>query len=182
MKDLKIIKLGYKVDLNKIHDSYFITEIATIAENKTEARSILLNKINELNQDLIYYTGESITLKNIPLIRAEEYDKVLFEDSEIVRWKIPILIASRERNNKHDEILNNYDIEFCYIIKDGLYYRPKYAGYCDNIKDAGVYSKEAAVDSAKKCEDLIIIPIDINEHNKIIQKEIDKLKSKIIIA
>jgi len=76
-------------------------------------------------------------------------------------------------------MLNNPDIKYCYIYKGG-YYRPNYAGYTDNKAEAGVYTKEDALNSAKTCDELIIIPINIDEHNQMILNKINKLTDKLI--
>lgn len=35
----------YKIDLSQIYDSFFYSEVATVAENETKAKSILFDKI-----------------------------------------------------------------------------------------------------------------------------------------
>lgn len=178
MKNYKIIKYGYKIDLNRVYDGFFMTEVVTIAENKTKAKTILFDKIKKDNL-VLNQVNEPINKKNIPVIRAEEYDKVLFENKEVVRWKIPIILAERKRKEEHDNMLKNPNIKYCYIYKDG-YYRPNYAGYTDNKVEAGIYLKEDALDSAKSCNELRIIPINVDEHNQMILNKINKLSTQLI--
>jgi len=75
-----------------------------------------------------------------------------------------------------DEILKDESIKFCYIYKTtGGYYRPNSCGYTGRLEDAGVYEKAEAVQDAKSCEHLRIIPIDVEKHNAHIQKRMKKL-------
>lgn len=67
-----------------------------------------------------------------------------------------------------------------YILKRGVYYRPNSCGYTDCRHRAGVYSKEEAISEYLACDELGIRPVDISEHNMIVQKEIDHLQSLLI--
>lgn len=179
MENLKIVKLGYRIDLNKIKDNYFISDEITTATSKTEAKSILFDKI-KYEDYKINHTDEVITLKNIPVTRAKEYDVVLFEGKEVVRYTIELIYQERKRNEELAKILNNPDIKYCYIKKGGTYYRPNSAGYTDYKTKAGIYEKEDAIDSAKRCDELQIIPINIEEHNQTILSEIEELGKQLI--
>jgi hypothetical protein len=79
-----------------------------------------------------------------------------------------------------EKILINDSFSHCYIKKGG-YYRPHSSGYTDFRHRAGIFTKEEAVKSAKSCRDLTIIPINAIEHNKMINDEIDDLKTRLII-
>jgi hypothetical protein len=81
------------------------------------------------------------------------------------------------RNNA--KVAKNNKITHCYIRK-GAYYRPNKCGYTDYITRAGVYTKEDALLSAEHCNELELLPIDVNEHNRMIMAEIKDLSTRII--
>jgi hypothetical protein len=78
-----------------------------------------------------------------------------------------------------DGILNNETITHCYIRK-GSYYRPDSCGYTDYRHRAGVYTKEYAVSHAKRCEEITVVPIDIEEHNAFLTAEIQDIQSRLL--
>ena len=77
------------------------------------------------------------------------------------------------------KIENKKSITHCYISK-GSYYRPNHSGYTDYLSRAGVYEKADAIDSAKKCRELTLIPITTHEHNAMILLEVRDLLTRII--
>ncbi len=74
----------------------------------------------------------------------------------------------------------NKSITHCYIRKDGYYYKPSSRGYTDRIEGAGVYEKQEAISHAEHCKDISLVPIDVNQHNESIKKEVYDLLSRII--
>lgn len=78
-----------------------------------------------------------------------------------------------------NKIEKNKKVEFCYIYKRG-YYRPNGCGYTDFVTKAGVYKKEDAVRQARNVRELVLIPIDIAEHNSAIMEEVNDLTSRYI--
>lgn len=78
-----------------------------------------------------------------------------------------------------NKIVKDNNIKYCYI-KKGAYYRPRSSGYTDYITKAGVFTKDEARIHATDCREIIIIPIDIKEHNSIIFEEIKELVDRII--
>jgi len=174
----EIIKKAYKVDFDKIDEGYLACEHIATTNSRNEARKELFYVIRWDDWKL-KYSDEDITYLNIPVIRAKEYDRVLFEDEEVIRCEIPRILDKRERTAKLNKILEDPNITHCYIRK-GRYYRPGSCGYTDFRTRAGVFTKEEAVNSGMRCDELSIIPIDIDEHNKILQEEINHIQSRII--
>lgn len=79
-----------------------------------------------------------------------------------------------------NKLSKNKKISHCYIRKNGYYYRPNSRGYSDKPIDAGVYEKEVAIQHATSCTDLVLIPINIQEHNTMIIEEAKSLLERII--
>lgn len=77
-------------------------------------------------------------------------------------------------------ILNNPDVIYCYIFKNGAYYRSNCQGYTDYKYQAGVYEKSKAVSEAMACDQIIPIPINIKEHNMMIRNEMLQLERKLL--
>ena len=82
-------------------------------------------------------------------------------------------------NTELKRLENNKKVTHCYI-KKGPYYRPNACGYTDYVVRAGVYTKEEAIEHAKHCRELRLIPINVAEHNKFIKEEIQDLLSRIL--
>lgn len=82
-------------------------------------------------------------------------------------------------NAEIKKITNSKKMTHFYIRK-GPFYRPNGCGYTDFITDAGVYTKEEAINSATHCRDIDLIPIDILAHNKRIVDKIKELATRII--
>ena len=79
-------------------------------------------------------------------------------------------------------MLSKSDVKFFYIFKNGLYYRPNSCGYTPYIYQAGIYEKKDAIDSARYCREITLLPVDVEKHNQIIKEEIEKLKTNLIEA
>jgi len=83
------------------------------------------------------------------------------------------------KKSEINKIAKNKQITHCYIRK-GAYYRPNSIGYTEFTHRAGVYTKEEAIRHAEGCSDVLIIPIHIPTHNKILTDEIKDILSRII--
>jgi hypothetical protein len=169
---------AYQIDLNRLDEGYLSDTIMCYANNVNEAKKKLLQEVMYDNWRL-KYTDEELTYLNIPVIRRKSDDKILFEGKPVTEIEMNRILYKRERNLLLENILNDVNIKYCYI-KKGSYYRPNSCGYTDFKHRAGVYTKEDAVKSGKSCEELTIIPIDILEHNKMIEKEISELSSRLL--
>ena len=125
------------------------------------------------------HVESEITYLNIPVVRKKQSDRFLFEDKIISLSEIESILFERDRQKVLDEIIENPKIEYCYI-KKGIYYRPGYAGYTEHKKFAGVYPKKDAVSHARGVCEITIIPIDVIEHNAMINSEIANLKTRLL--
>ncbi len=177
--EYKLVNKAYKIDFNKIEEGYLASEVSCVAESRSKAKSKLLSKIKWEDWKL-KYSDEDITYLNIPVVRYPEADQYEFEGQCLSLWKIQDILNERLRIAILNNILVNDLITHCYIKKHGSYYKPNHCGYTERIIDAGIYDKQDAVDCAKSCRDLIIIPIDIKEHNKIFFDKISELEAKIL--
>jgi len=174
----KLIKKAYGVNWDKIDEGdYYRGNISPVyAEGRNEAKSLLLSEVSDYN---LRFSDEDITYLNAPIIRYKDCDKYEFKGKELTLRQIEDKKRQDERDNELQSILNDESIIYCYIRK-GSYYRPNSCGYTDRRDRAGVYTKEEAVSSARSCQELSIIPIDIKEHNKMIQFEINELNERLL--
>src|SRR3990167_3077685 len=163
---------AWQVDFRQIENGWEYSERVVYADTRNQAKTLLLKEAWDM---ILKDTGDDVTYLTIPVVRAKEYDKILFEDNYYTRGKIEQIKYDRSRILELDAILNNANITHCYIKKGGYYYQPNSSGYTDYVLKAGVYTKEDAVSSAKSCNELSIIPINIIEHNDMMQNEINKL-------
>jgi len=174
----KLAKKAYTIDLGKIDEGYCYSKEIVYAENLNKAKSALLKVINNDNYSL-RFSDEEISYLNIPVVRDEESDLYNFEDKELSLYSIDELLTERSRKESLDQIFNDENISHCYILK-GMYYRPNWAGYTDFKSRAGVYDKKEAVSHARSVREISIIPIEVETHNEMIEKEISELKSRLI--
>lgn len=186
MKEGSIIEKAYQIDLDAILDGDLVHPIICFSNNIKDARKILLKKAKLHDLKLKRFHSwdmhflSQINLSNIPVKRCKEFDKVIFEGKEEVRGFIKEILSDRARIAELDKILQNPNIKYCYIIK-GAYYRPNYKGYTSIREEAGIYTKEEAVEHAKNVHEIRLECIDIEEHNRMIEDKIIQLKHKILI-
>jgi len=178
MEKYKIHQKAYEIDFSKINEGYLSSGEICLADTIGKAKSILLDRIKYESWKL-KYSDDDITFTNIPVVRRKTSDLHIFEGSPVPMWRINEILSERERFKKFDVILNDESIKYCYIRK-GSYYRPNSCGYTDMIHRAGVYTKEEAVSEGKFCRDITIQPIVISDHNEMINKEINDLKSRLL--
>jgi hypothetical protein len=173
-----IVSKAYEIDLDKLDEGYLSDSIICYAENSNKAKTELLKQTRYDNW-VLKTSGEELTYLNIPVKRRKSSDKVIFEGKEVVRCSIDGLITERERLSKLDEIANNPNIKYCYIIK-GSYYRPNSCGYTSLRVEAGVYPKDEAVKHAKSVREIRLEWVDIDEHNKMINEKIAELQGRLL--
>jgi len=174
----KLTQKAYGINWDKIEEGdYYRGNIGHVwAENRNKAKSMLLSEISDYR---LRFSTEEITYLNAPVVRYKKCDKYEYKGKELTIYEIEDLERETERNLKLQSIIDDDNIAYCYIRK-GSYYRPNSCGYTDRIDRAGVYTKEEAVSSAKSCKELTIIPIVIEDHNKMIQYEIDEFKERLL--
>jgi hypothetical protein len=179
LEEGSIVLKAYEIDLDKLEEGYLSDSIVCYAENSNKAKVTLLRQIANDNWKL-KYLGEELTYLNIPVKRKKSSDKVIFEGKEVLRSSIEQLIAERERIAKLDEILNNPNIKYCYIIRYGQYYRPNSCGYTSLKFEAGIYPKDEAISHAKSVREIRLESVDIDEHNKMINQKIAELQERLL--
>lgn len=176
----KLAQKAYEIDFSKIEEGFLYdsSRFITYAETRNKAKSQILK---EAYCESICLEGEEdeVTYLTIPVIRCKEADKYFFEDKEISLYQIEEELTERKRLSDLQEILDNESIKYCYIRKGG-YYKPNSCGYTDFKHRAGVYTKKEAVSHAKSCSDIWLERIDIEDHNKMIQSEIQDLQTRIL--
>lgn len=177
-KEFKLKQKSYCVDFSKIVEGYTACEVDCVADTLGKAKKILLFKIQY--DGWILDNGEDIKYTNIPVIRNPAGDLYEFEGNDTPLFKISQILEERERLQELDDIINNEKIKYCFIRKHGSFYRPGSCGYTDFKVKAGVYTKEEAVSHARSCNEITVVPIDIEEHNKYIMEEINELKERYI--
>ncbi len=173
-----IVSKAYEINLDELDEGYLSDSIICYAENLNKAKVKLLKEIQYDNW-ILKKSGKELTYLNIPVKRIKSADKVIFEGKEIIRCSIDKLIEERERLAKLDEIANNPNIKYCYIIK-GSYYRPNWCGYTSLKFDAGVYPKDEAVGHAKSVREIRLEWVDVEEHNKMINEKIAELRRQLL--
>lgn len=179
MKDkYKIIKKAYKIDFDKIDEGYIASDKVCHADSIGKAKSLLLRQI-KYDDWKMRYTDELVTYTNIPVKRYPEGDLVDFEGEPIPLWKVDGILRDRTRKKLLDDILIG-ETKYYHIKKNGMYYKPNSVGYTDFQHMAGIYPKEDAVDHARHCDDIYLIPINIDDHNMLINLHILELQSRII--
>jgi len=177
MKEAKIIKKAWEIDCDKLEDGHNCICGVVFCDEETRAQEGLFQSLYMETWYLV--DGDIVTADNLPVKRCDYLDVIIFEGKRIPRSEAALLITERERSVKLKAIADNPEIKYCYILKGG-YYRPDYKGYSTDKKHAGVYSKEDAIYSAENCDNISVIPINIKEHNKMLEAEINDLKSRLI--
>ncbi len=174
-----IIKKAWELDLSQVEEGYLNAEKVVYAETRGKAKSLLLSEVKYEDIEL-RFTLEPLSFTNIPIKRSKPLDIVGFEGKEVKRAEVDRILKERKRIEGLIKILNDTAISHCYILKHGVYYKPDCNGYTDFKHFAGVYGKVDAVSQAKSCEDLRLVPIVKKDHNEMISKTIEDLKSRII--
>jgi hypothetical protein len=180
MEKLKLAKKAYIVDLSRIEEGYLYSHIGCYANTVNKAKIELLKMCDDQG---VYMkdTNYEVSYLNIPVIRHKKEDKYFIEDLELTQREYDEIIRKRHRKTELDMILADELITHCYIHK-GSYYKPHSSGYTDMRYHAGVYEKKEAVSSARNVDNIVIIPIDIIEHNEMINKEIEDLQTRLILT
>jgi hypothetical protein len=176
MKNKELIEKAYELDFSKIDEGYLYSEEIVYAYTRGLAKSALLSRCQYENIEL--NSGDEMTFLNVPIRRCKQYDKFLFEGERITSERYKSILQQRARWAKLDQMLIDY--RYAYIMKRGTYYLPGSCGYTAIRERAGLYTISEAVMEAKGCDEIFLEPVDIEVHNKMIQKEIESLREKII--
>ena len=174
---MKIVEKAYEIDLSKIEEGYLYDNMIEYGKTRGQAKSRLMSLASYENIAL-KYSNDPVTFINIPIKRCRHADKLSIDGEVMQLWKYNQIIARKARIAELEQM--KLDHEYAYIMKRGTYYLPGSCGYTDYKSRAGVYTIEKAVQSAIGCEEITIVPINIEEHNKMIQSSIDDLTKNII--
>lgn len=178
LKSLPKLK-AYEVNLGKVEEGFLYSREVAYANSVGEAKSIFLNMADKYYQ---LSTGNECTFLTLPLRRNKYLDIYKVGESFISIDEMLSQAKLIQHNTNLSNILNNPSIEYVYIQKDGKYYCANSMGYTQYRKNAGIFTKKEGVDEGVNNLNYDIIPIDIDEHNQMIEEEIKYLKSKIICA
>lgn len=174
----KITKKAWGINWSKINDGeYYRGNVEYVyASTINKAKTLLLPDMIEYNR---LDTGKEITYITIPVIRYKMYDKFDFDGKELTENEYQKEVKENIRQKKLDIIISDKNIKYCYIYKQN-YYCDNWCGYTNFKIKAGIYKKLEAVKHARDISEIDIIPINIKEHNNMINDEINKLSSKLI--
>ena len=163
----------------KIEEGFMLSNEICHAKDHNSAKVILLKAAISLGIGLNSEPSE-ITYLNIPVVRHPAADTYYFEDEDKTVQEIEMILIERDRQTELNKIIANSEIEYCYIMKRGTYYRSNYAGYTEHKMFAGVYPKKDAVIHARGVCEITILPINKEEHNLMISNEITDLTTRFI--
>lgn len=181
MKEYTIKEKAYEIIFDKIEEGFMSSGVYCFAETINKAKTQLLEQV-KWDDWKLKYSGEELSYLNIPVRRKKEYDIVTYEGQEVRRYQVEEIKAENARNSNLDAILSDPNIKYCYINKYCRgYYRPNSSGYSSFTSEAGVYTKEKAVSEARGVKEIHLEVINIEEHNKMLNEQIEDLKSRIIL-
>ena len=176
----EIKQKAWCIDWSKIDEGYYYSgNIDPVyANSRSKARSIFFKETNIC--DYQPTNMEDIEYITIPLLRDKECDKFEYKGeilsiSEIERKKL-----NDKRLTEFRDIENDESITHCYIYKNGYYYADNHCGYVSAQNRAGIYTKKDALSSGRSCRELHIEPVNTEDHNKMVNNEIEKLKNRLI--
>ena len=170
---------AWVLNKNIFSEPWFVPDDVFYAETASKAKSGFLSTIDGLND----YCHNDITFLSIRVKRSKENDKYLIDGEVKKLYQIEYDRKKKERDENLDLILKENPTAKAYIIKGGVYYRPKNSGYSEYILEAGIYSIQDAVQSVKMCslgDNMRLEIIDVDEHNKRINDKIENLKTRLI--
>ena len=174
----KVVKKGYCLDVDAIgRNAYEFDWVHCVADNLEQARTMLFKKMESLDSSMTY---RNYYPNDFPVKECEKHDIVEIDGKEMSRESATMLQKYLDKQVENDKILNDSSVKYVFIYKDGWYYRENFCGYTEHSLEAGVYTKE---DGYKHCGNILelrMIPINIEQYNNLIQKQVDKLLTQIL--
>lgn len=154
------------------------------AQTEKLARMKALHQLQEydIQEDKF---GNEFNYISIRLKRSPEYDKFLTNGRIQSRNDMEYDKKMSERDEELKKLLAENPGSYAYIRKGGSYYQPNNCGYTEFVQYAGVYSLDEAVKSCLRTslsDYMRPILIDIQEHNQMLHKQIESLKSRLITS
>lgn len=177
---MEIKEKAWIINANDFEEHWYAPQDFIYAESEGQAKTKALRIV--CDGDYARADKEDWTFTNIKIRRAKDGDKYLFEGQELTQDRIEEIVADRERSERLEKMLLDPKITHCHIRKGGNYYRPNSCGYTEFKCWAGVYTIEEGVSHANGCKDLRLEIIDVKEHNEMIAKEIESLKTRLILG
>ena len=180
MAKVEVLSRGYRIDLSRVEEGYLYEEFCCHAKTKGKAKTKLLEQI-KYEGLCAEGTDEELNYLNIPVVRDQSYDLIEYKDRVFdSRVQFETFLQRELRELDLRDIIEDPNITHCHILKRGQYYRDNSSGYTDHKLAAGVYTKKVAVGEAVSCEDLVISPIDTEEHNAYLDTMIEEIKNRKI--
>lgn len=185
---MKPAKKAYQVNPSNLdcsHESVvrgYIYE-PIIADNEREARKMALHFLDNDCGIAEDYKDDPLTYISVKVRRIPEHDRFLVDGKLKTREGIEYDRRKKENEDMLRKMLTDNPNGLAYIKKGGYYYGPNCGGYTEYRSNAGVYTMAKAV---QECLGVDLrdfmrpVPIDIEEHNKMITEKIEDLKSKLI--
>lgn len=166
------------------HESVRMGWFENIVFGKTE-KEARLSALKELSDHGIEQNswGDDFTYVSVTVIREPEYDKFLVDGKLKSRVQIQQDQDRIDRDNSFRQLLADNPNGWAYIRKGGYYYQSNHCGYTEYKSYAGIYSLQVAV---KECLGMSLSdymrpePINVDEHNAMINKQIEGLTSRLI--
>lgn len=178
-KPYEIVKKAFRLSdsfINQIDEGFYLNGDVVHAANTAEAKKLFLDKL--IGDGYERNDNEDFEYTDVRVVREKTSDIILLDGKEI-KWEDAYKVYKREQcQAKIKAVQDNF--HYAYIMKYGKYYRDNYCGYTEDINNAGVYTSKDARSHASSVEEITIVGIDINAHNKRIEYQIEQLKKRII--
>jgi len=184
---MKPAKKAYRVNTRNLysgHESIAMGYLNSFyADNEKEARKAALRELSDhgIENDS---NDEPLTYISVKVYRCPDTDQFLIDGRLRTRWQIEEDKKRVDRDNEFKQMLANNPGAYAYIKKGGYYYKPNHCGYTEFQVYAGVYTLEEAV---RTCCGMSLsdymrpILINVEEHNASVNKQIEELKTRLII-
>jgi PDZ domain-containing secreted protein len=179
---MKLQEKAWTINSSNFEEPWFAPDNVFYAESKGKAKIKAVREV--LDCGYKDKRGEDFTFLTVKIQRAKQADKYLVEGEVKTLKEIEYDHQVREYKESIDKLVRENEGGHAYIKKGCFYYRDNHCGYTEFRAEAGVYSIQEAAISAKSCslrDGMKIIPIKIEDHNKMIQEKINELKARLIL-
>lgn len=193
----QIIKTAYKISAKDLEEPWHYDDVIIYAETRGEAKSKGLQEMYNLGASktrdyLDKYKDTDLTYTDISARRVKDQDVILFEGKEMKRNRVKEHVWCKERDAKALKLWqdNPDSLAVVYAGCYRQYWGANHSGYASDIVWAGRYTTEEAYkivsgSSYDRQETVSLIDVEkwnenINEQVETLQKQIDRLKTKII--
>lgn len=174
-KDNTALK-AWRLKTREISEGYHHSDDVVYADTRGAAKSLWLSEIEPAE----LMNGEEVTYLNIPVVRAKDHDRAVYDGEILKPYEIRWREIEKEKQKELYVILADPEISHCYIRKGGYYYRPNCCGYTEFKLFAGIYEKHEAAKYVSGCSELTAVPINTIEHNAYLNEHITEIQSRLI--